>query len=165
MSNISSSLTCCSQIPGLLSVLMAEDFTSQCPTNSLHNKRKERKTDWSRFSNLYAFSKPNDRRALDLMNAAAVEVMKDLTDLCVAYGVSDEYSFVFHPSCQLFERRHGFVTHFCFSFAFCLCGLVLTKEWQKTGDDGGVDVHGSLHPSMEYVFPRYAVEEPGSAVL
>lgn len=127
MSNISSSLTCCSQIPGLLSVLTAEDFTSQCPTHSLHNKRKERKTDWSRFSNLYAFSKPNDRRALDLMNAAAVEVMKDLTDLCVAYGVSDEYSFVFHPSCQLFERRHGFVTHFCFLFAFCLCGLILTR--------------------------------------
>ncbi|KAE8396811.1 Thg1 C terminal domain-containing protein [Aspergillus pseudonomiae] len=39
------------------------------------------------------------------MNAAAVEVMKDLPDLCIAYGVSDEYSFVFHPSCQLFERR------------------------------------------------------------
>lgn len=25
------------------------------------------------------------------MNAAAVEVMKDLPDLCIAYGVSDEY--------------------------------------------------------------------------
>jgi tRNA(His) guanylyltransferase len=58
------------------------------------------------------------------MNAAAAEVMKDISDLCIAYGVSDEYrsvcissgralragqltesSFVFHPSCQLFERR------------------------------------------------------------
>jgi len=59
------------------------------------------------------------------MNAAAVEVMKELPDLCIAYGVSDEFrygycqrfqkisysktqllsSFVFHPSCQLFERR------------------------------------------------------------
>jgi tRNA(His) guanylyltransferase len=37
--------------------------------------------------------KPNDRRALDLMNAAAVEVMKELSDLCVAYGVSDEYRY------------------------------------------------------------------------
>ena len=62
-----------------------------------------------RLSDRYAFQKPNDRRALDLMNAAAVEVMKDLTDLCVGYGVSDEYSFVFHPSCQLFERRNGLV--------------------------------------------------------
>lgn len=86
----------------------------------------------SRFSDHYQFTKPNDRRALDLMNAAAVEVMKELPDLCIAYGVSDEFryvhpflpsnvlpstnqgkeisidrmsSFVFHPSCQLFERR------------------------------------------------------------
>ncbi|PLB48294.1 tRNAHis guanylyltransferase [Aspergillus steynii IBT 23096] len=60
-----------------------------------------------KLTDRYNFTKPNDRRALDLMNAAAVEVMKDLPDLCIAYGVSDEYSFVFHPSCQLFERRNG----------------------------------------------------------
>ncbi|KAF7586273.1 tRNA-His guanylyltransferase [Aspergillus hancockii] len=58
-----------------------------------------------KLTDRYNFKKPNDRRALDLMNAAAVEVMKDLPDLCIAYGISDEYSFVFHPSCQLFERR------------------------------------------------------------
>lgn len=28
------------------------------------------------------------------MNAAAVEVMKDLPDLCIAYGVSDEFRSV-----------------------------------------------------------------------
>jgi tRNA(His) guanylyltransferase len=28
------------------------------------------------------------------MNAAAVEVMKELPDLCIAYGVSDEYRSV-----------------------------------------------------------------------
>ncbi|KAL1962537.1 hypothetical protein VTN77DRAFT_9412 [Rasamsonia byssochlamydoides] len=58
-----------------------------------------------KLSDKYGFEKPNDRRALDLMNAAAVDVMKELPDLNIAYGVSDEYSFVFHPSCQLFERR------------------------------------------------------------
>ncbi|PKY07622.1 putative tRNAHis guanylyltransferase [Aspergillus campestris IBT 28561] len=60
-----------------------------------------------KLSDRYHFLKPNDRRALDLMNAAAVAVLKDLPDLCIAYGVSDEYSFVFHPSCQLFERRNA----------------------------------------------------------
>ncbi|KAA8651621.1 tRNA guanylyltransferase [Aspergillus tanneri] len=45
-----------------------------------------------KLSDRYGFKKPNDRRALDLMNAAAVEVMKELPDLCIAYGVSDEYS-------------------------------------------------------------------------
>lgn len=47
------------------------------------------------MSDRYGFEKPNDRRALDLMDAAAVEVMRDLSDLCVAYGVSDEYRYFF----------------------------------------------------------------------
>ncbi|KAI5284493.1 tRNA-His guanylyltransferase, partial [Ascosphaera atra] len=39
------------------------------------------------------------------MNAAAVAVLNEITELVFAYGDSDEYSFVFHKSCQLFERR------------------------------------------------------------
>ncbi|TQN67982.1 TRNA(His) guanylyltransferase [Colletotrichum shisoi] len=53
----------------------------------------------------YNFEKPNDKRALDLMNAAARVVVTELSDITIAYGVSDEYSFVFHKSCTLFERR------------------------------------------------------------
>ncbi|KAI1251704.1 Glucose-responsive transcription factor [Eutypa lata] len=53
----------------------------------------------------YGFEKPNDRRALDLMNAAAKAVMTELPDITIAYGVSDEYSFVFHKTCGLFDRR------------------------------------------------------------
>ncbi|EQL01997.1 tRNAHis guanylyltransferase [Ophiocordyceps sinensis CO18] len=53
----------------------------------------------------YEFEKPNDRRALDLMNAAAKAVVSDLPEVTISYGVSDEYSFVFHKSCNLFERR------------------------------------------------------------
>ncbi|TGO30712.1 hypothetical protein BPAE_0004g00390 [Botrytis paeoniae] len=58
-----------------------------------------------KFSDKYAFEKPNDRRALDLMNAAAKAVMMEMPDIVIAYGISDEYSFVFHKSCVLFERR------------------------------------------------------------
>ncbi|KAH8679865.1 tRNAHis guanylyltransferase-like protein Thg1 [Tricladium varicosporioides] len=58
-----------------------------------------------KFSAKYVFQKPNDRRALDLMNAAAKAVMTELSDIVIAYGISDEYSFVFHKSCALFERR------------------------------------------------------------
>ncbi|KAG4432099.1 Glucose-responsive transcription factor [Cadophora sp. M221] len=58
-----------------------------------------------KFSNKYAFEKPNDRRALDLMNAAAMAVMNELPDIVIAYGISDEYSFVFHKTLALFERR------------------------------------------------------------
>lgn len=44
-----------------------------------------------RFSTKYNFEKPNDRRALDLMNAAAKAVMTELPDIVIAYGISDEY--------------------------------------------------------------------------
>ncbi|KAF2277826.1 Thg1-domain-containing protein [Westerdykella ornata] len=65
---------------------------------------------FTKFTARYNFTKPNDRRALDLMNAAAEAVMKELPDLCLAYGNSDEYSFVFHKDCVLFERRASKLT-------------------------------------------------------
>ncbi|KAI5287382.1 hypothetical protein KEM52_001613, partial [Ascosphaera acerosa] len=58
-----------------------------------------------KFSKYYGFHKPNDARALSVMNDAAVAVMRRYPDLVLAYGQSDEYSFVFHKSCQLWERR------------------------------------------------------------
>lgn len=39
------------------------------------------------------------------MNAAAQHVLRVLPDIVLGYGHSDEYSFVFHKSCTLFERR------------------------------------------------------------
>jgi tRNA(His) guanylyltransferase len=44
-----------------------------------------------RFSTKYGFEKPNDKRALELMNAAARAVMAELPDITIAYGVSDEF--------------------------------------------------------------------------
>lgn len=58
-----------------------------------------------KLSNQYDFEKPSDIRALNLMNAAAVQVMTMLADVVIAYGVSDEFSFVLHKSTNLFERR------------------------------------------------------------
>ena len=58
-----------------------------------------------RLSNHYGFIKPNDINALNLMNEAAKGVMTTFSEVCIAYGVSDEYSFVFEKSTVLFERR------------------------------------------------------------
>ena len=49
---------------------------------------------FSRLSNKYHFEKPNDKRALDLMNTAATAVMSELSDIVIAYGISDEYRSV-----------------------------------------------------------------------
>ncbi|GAB1727545.1 hypothetical protein NU195Hw_g558t1 [Hortaea werneckii] len=53
----------------------------------------------------YDFQKPNDKRALDLMNASATEVVKQFVDVVLAYGQSDEYSFILHENAGMFERR------------------------------------------------------------
>ncbi|KAI4957521.1 hypothetical protein J4E86_004659 [Alternaria arbusti] len=46
---------------------------------------------FSKFTSKYEFLKPNDKNGLDVMNAAAVAVMKELPDLVLAFGNSDEY--------------------------------------------------------------------------
>lgn len=46
-----------------------------------------------RLSTRYGFAKPNDLRALELMNAAAEAVLKELPDISCAYGISDEYRY------------------------------------------------------------------------
>ncbi|KAM3565167.1 hypothetical protein ARSEF4850_001540 [Beauveria asiatica] len=78
------------------------------PDNLLRNTWVVVRVDGRAFTKMcarYEFQKPNDRRALDVMNSAAKAVVADLPDIIIAYGVSDEYSFVLHKSCNLFERR------------------------------------------------------------
>ncbi|BGP15118.1 hypothetical protein JCM10213_006550 [Rhodosporidiobolus nylandii] len=60
------------------------------------------------FSKAHNFAKPNDVKALELMNEAAKRVMggRELNGECVlGFGESDEYSFVFKRSCKLHGRR------------------------------------------------------------
>lgn len=51
------------------------------------------------------FKKPNDLRALNLMNSAAVKVMEEFHGIFLAYGQSDEFSFAFKKDDTTFERR------------------------------------------------------------
>lgn len=46
-----------------------------------------------RFSDVHEFVKPNDKQALNLMNACAVAVVKEFPDIVFSYGVSDEYRY------------------------------------------------------------------------
>ncbi|OKL55937.1 tRNA(His) guanylyltransferase [Talaromyces atroroseus] len=108
-----------------------------------------------KLSDKYGFEKPNDRRALDLMNAAAVSVMKDLPDLTIAYGVSDEYSFVFHPNCELFERRSAkLVTTIVSGFT-----AAYVYQWPKFFPDK------PLQLSNLPTFDGRAVQYPNASIL
>ncbi|XP_016831270.1 probable tRNA(His) guanylyltransferase isoform X1 [Cricetulus griseus] len=58
-----------------------------------------------RFAEKHSFAKPNDSRALQLMTKCAQTVMEELEDIVIAYGQSDEYSFVFRRKSNWFKRR------------------------------------------------------------
>ncbi|XP_068621016.1 probable tRNA(His) guanylyltransferase [Battus philenor] len=58
-----------------------------------------------KFSEKHNFKKPNDLRALKLMNYAAFVVFREFNDILMAFGQSDEYSFVFQRNCSLYNRR------------------------------------------------------------
>lgn len=47
-----------------------------------------------RFSDTHNFEKPNDVRALELMDRAAMAVMSEYKDVVLAFGESDEYRCV-----------------------------------------------------------------------
>ncbi|CAH8330933.1 unnamed protein product [Eruca vesicaria subsp. sativa] len=58
-----------------------------------------------RFSDVHEFEKPNDEKALKLMNSCAVAVLEEFQDIQFAYGVSDEYSFVLKKESELYKRQ------------------------------------------------------------
>lgn len=58
-----------------------------------------------KFAKKHNFQKPNDIRALSLMNRAAVTVMQEYTDVIISYGQSDEYSFILRKDSILYNRR------------------------------------------------------------
>ncbi|PWN30335.1 tRNAHis guanylyltransferase [Jaminaea rosea] len=64
-----------------------------------------------KFSAAHNFAKPNDAAALELMNCAARQVCSELRgDVVMAFGESDEYSFLLKKDCQLYRRRKTKIT-------------------------------------------------------
>ncbi|XP_024537396.1 probable tRNA(His) guanylyltransferase [Selaginella moellendorffii] len=49
---------------------------------------------FKKFADLHGFQKPNDERALQLMDECAKAILEENTDIVCAYGISDEYSFL-----------------------------------------------------------------------
>uniref|UniRef100_A0A7S0URY5 tRNA(His) guanylyltransferase n=1 Tax=Polytomella parva TaxID=51329 RepID=A0A7S0URY5_9CHLO len=82
---------------------------------------------FTKFSDIHDFEKPNDKRALDLMDACASELMKEFADIRLAYGESDEYSFVLDKDATLYGRRSSKIVSVltsCFSSNY-------VRLWQR----------------------------------
>ncbi|XP_068451521.1 probable tRNA(His) guanylyltransferase [Clinocottus analis] len=71
-----------------------------------------------KFAEEHTFLKPNDDRALGLMTKSARSVMVELEDIVIAYGQSDEFSFVFKRTSSWFNRRASkLMTHVASQFS------------------------------------------------
>jgi tRNA(His) 5'-end guanylyltransferase len=68
---------------------MGMRFTGKCGVYSMWEGAELKIT--HRFSEAHDFAKPNDERALQLMDRAAQDVMAEFKDIVLGYGESDEY--------------------------------------------------------------------------
>ncbi|KAF2323620.1 hypothetical protein GH714_036359 [Hevea brasiliensis] len=71
--------------------------------------------DFRRFSEVHEFERPNDEKALNLMNACAISVLEEYPDIVFSYGFSDEYSDIIAEVMMQNSIPH------CFFFLFDIC--------------------------------------------
>ena len=95
------------------------------------------------------------------MNASAQAVVAALPDVTVAYGVSDEYSFVFHRASSLFERRASKLV----STVVSTFTAHYVHQWPAffsppSADGDGTDANAPLDPLLLPTFDGRAVCYP-----
>jgi len=76
-----------------------------------------------RFTDAHGFVKPNDERGLKLMDHAAMDLMREYKDVVLAFGESDEYSFLLRRTTSLYNRREAKIlttltSHFTAAYIF-----------------------------------------------
>ncbi|EXJ68625.1 uncharacterized protein A1O5_08419 [Cladophialophora psammophila CBS 110553] len=134
--------------------------------------KRKRIPNGGRLSKHYDFTKPNDARALRLMNHAATHVVASMPEIILAYGVSDEYSFVFHRSATLFERRRDkivstvvstFTAAYVLGWDLFFCpereGVKEGAKRQEEGEDNGKEKEGEKGEEKEESARRAAAKK------
>ena len=116
---------------------------------------------FSAFTKEHGFEKPNDRRALDLMNDSAYATMRKFGDIVMAYGQSDEYSFVFSKSSNLFGRRSSkiiscLVSYFTASYVMAWSTYFQIPLHSVPHFDGRVVLYPSFQNLRDYFSWRQA---------
>ncbi|XP_029439254.1 probable tRNA(His) guanylyltransferase isoform X2 [Rhinatrema bivittatum] len=147
-----------SRAAGLLAPGLLRRRLNGVPASALGSMAKSK----FEFAEQHNFTKPNDDRALQLMNRCAQTVMQELKDIIVAYGQSDEYSFVFHKKSNWFKRRASkFMTHVASQFAssYVYCWKDYFSEQPllyPPGFDGRVILYPSDQNLKDYLSWRQA---------
>ena len=113
------------------------------------------------FTHKHGFEKPNDRRALGVMNDSALACMREFGDIVMSYGQSDEYSFVFSRSTNLFGRRSSkiiscLVSYFTAAYVMNWRAYFQTPLQSVPHFDGRVVLYPSLKNVQDYFSWRQA---------
>lgn len=120
-----------------------------------------------RFSDEHDFEKPNDVRALRLMNEAAESCLRKFQDIVLAYGQSDEYSFIMRKETALWDRRTSkivtaIVSHFTAVYVMKWNSFMQTPEGTPIDlkyppeFDGRIVCYPSLQNIRDYLSWRQA---------
>lgn len=97
------------------------------------------------------------------MNASATHVVAAIPEIVLAYGVSDEYSFVFHKSTRLFERRSAKLVSTVvsqFTAAYVALWPTVFQNGPGLGGEGAVAKPAALDLTMLPTFDGRAVCYP-----
>ncbi|KDP35275.1 hypothetical protein JCGZ_09434 [Jatropha curcas] len=80
-----------------------------------------------RFSEVHEFERPNDEKALNLMNACATFILEEYPDIVFSYGFSDKYSFVFKKTTRFYQRRASKII----SLIVSLFSSIYATKWKE----------------------------------
>ena len=61
---------------------------------------------FTKFTDAHQYKKPNEIHGIKLMVLAGLSVMESFSEIFLAYGQSDEFSFAFKKNSKLYNRRH-----------------------------------------------------------
>ncbi|CAI2375097.1 unnamed protein product [Moneuplotes crassus] len=117
---------------------------------------------FSKFTNAHGFEKPNDDRGIELMNCAALSLMKAFTEIIIGYGQSDEYSFVLKKSATTYSRREDkilstMVSHFTSAYIFNWCKFFPDQELEYPPTfDARIILYPTIENLMDYLSWRQA---------
>lgn len=113
-----------------------------------------------KFSDYYKFDKPNDIGALEVMNETALHVFQHISDVVMAYGDSDEYSFLLRKKTSLYERREmKIVTLFAATMASAYQYIWNKKFPEKPIQQERLpifDARAVLYPSARHVVDYFS---------
>jgi hypothetical protein len=98
-------------LPGTFIVLRVDGHSfHRCAPQISQAHRSNTNLRGSRFSDEHEFTKPNDTRALALMDHAAKDIMEQYADIVLAFGESDEFRSSFDSCHQILPLLNSFLS-------------------------------------------------------